>query len=289
MIRSSTIKHLRFPFSFFLMPVYLFALSISSEIQWGNAIISFFLIHFFLYPASNGYNSYFDRDTQSIGGIKYPPPVTRQLYFTALLLDLLAVVAGFWIHWQFALMLFIYGLVSKAYSHPSIRLKRLPVTGWLIIGLFQGYFTFLMVYTTINNIYFPEIYNNGSVHFAALLSSALLWGAYPMTQIYQHEEDNRRKDISLSLKLGLLGTFHFSAIFFSLAMAGFFIFYLENFSWVFGVIFLLSMTPVLIFFLTWYFSARKNLSQINYENTMRLNLISSLCLVLVFTLFTLLH
>ena len=224
MIEQSTIKHLRFLFSFFLMPVYLFALSISEHIDGLGFGLSFFLIHFLVYPASNGYNSYFDKDTESIGGLKNPPPVSKNLYNTSLLMDLLALVLAIFIHWQFAMMLLIYGMASKAYSHPSVRLKKLPVMGWLTIGVFQGYFTFIMSYMAINRILIPEVLNSSMVHFAAIMSSALLLGSYPMTQIYQHEEDRRRNDQTLSLKLGILGTFHFTAIFFTLAMGGFFYF-----------------------------------------------------------------
>ena len=44
-----------------------------------------------------------------------------------------------------------------------------------------------------------------SVQIPAILSSLLLFGSYPMTQIYQHEEDARRGDKTLSLKLGIQG------------------------------------------------------------------------------------
>ncbi|MFN7328134.1 MAG: ubiquinone biosynthesis protein UbiA, partial [Bacteroidota bacterium] len=91
MLRS-TLLHLRFPFSYFLLPVYLFALSQSPDFTADRLLWSFLLIHLFLYPASNGYNSYFDKDEQSIGGLKNPPPVNKTLYYAALLLDVVAIV-----------------------------------------------------------------------------------------------------------------------------------------------------------------------------------------------------
>src|SRR5436190_17353250 len=152
MFSSSSWLHLRIPFSYFLLPVYLFSLSISPNLNEPRLIWSFFIIHFLLYPASNGYNSYFDKDEKSIGGLKNPPPVKIGLYYLALLLDGSAIIIGYIkINLTFAAMLLIYGLVSKAYSHPSIRIKKHAVTGWIITGLFQGLFTFVMCYIGINN------------------------------------------------------------------------------------------------------------------------------------------
>ena len=285
MISSSTLKHLRFPFSFFLMPVYLFALSNAEEINVFQTLLSFALIHIFLYPASNGYNSYFDKDEDSIGGLKNPPPVKKDLYRASITLDVAAILLGFLIQYQFAIMLLIYGLVSKAYSHPSIRLKKFPITGWLVIGLFQGFFTFIMSWMAISDQWLPAGLSNEKILIAAGLSSLLLWGSYPMTQIYQHEEDSRRGDQTISLKLGLMGTFHFTAIFFTVAMAGFSFFYLEYYDWTQVLLFLSFLSPVLIFFLSWYLASLKDREKINFENTMRLNMISSVCLNIAFLLF----
>src|SRR5437868_5212554 len=143
MFSRSSWLHLRIPFSYFLLPVFLFSLAVSPNFTEASIFWVFFLVHFFLYPASNGYNSYFDKDEKSIGGLKSPPPVNKGLYYLSLLFDVIAVVLGFLkVSLLFGVMLFIYGLVSKAYSHPDIRLKKYAITGWIITGLFQGLFTF---------------------------------------------------------------------------------------------------------------------------------------------------
>src|SRR5882672_4273381 len=151
MFSRSTWLHLRIPFSYFLMPVYLFALGISPNLVESRLLWTFMILHLLLYPASNGYNSYFDKDEKSIGGLKNPPPVNKGLYYLALLFDALAIGLGWlMISFTFAVMLLIYGLVSKAYSHPAIRLKKYPIGGWLVAGIFQGFFTFIMCYVGIN-------------------------------------------------------------------------------------------------------------------------------------------
>src|SRR5579859_8155093 len=222
---SSTLLHLRIPFSYFLLPVYFFALGISPNFSVSSLTWSFILIHLMLYPASNGYNSYFDKDEKSIGGLKNPPPVNASLYYTSLLLDILAVLLAVWkISFFFAFMMLIYGLVSKAYSHPSIRLKKYPVAGWLTVGVFQGSFAFLMCYAGINNF---ELVNlmQPKVMIPAVLTTIMLLGNYPMTQVYQHEEDARHGDKTMSMLLGIRGTFIFVQLVFALATAGFILYF----------------------------------------------------------------
>uniref|UniRef100_UPI00404AF55C UbiA family prenyltransferase n=1 Tax=Fulvivirga sp. TaxID=1931237 RepID=UPI00404AF55C len=280
-MKKSTWQHLRIPFSFFLMPVFLFAASISPIEDLGRFVLVFFILHMLLYPASNGYNSYFDKDEGSIGGLKNPPKVAYQLYVVSLIFDGLALLFGLLISWQFMVMLFIYGAISKAYSHPSIRLKKMPYIGWFAAGFFQGYFTFLMAYMGIFDVDLAATLVS-NIQLPALLSSILLWGSYPMTQVYQHEEDSKRGDITISLKLGILGTFHFTAIMFTFAAIGFVIYYASYFSWTYALVFQISLLPMLVFFIAWYLKVRKDKNAADFERTMRLNMLSSLILNIFF-------
>lgn len=290
MITRSTLVHLRIPFSIFLLPVYLFSLSLSivNKPLFINVLLSFFIVHILLYPASNGFNSYFDKDENSIGGLKSPPKVDKSLYFTSLIFDLAGIVLGLAISWQFAVMLIIYGLISKAYSHPSIRLKKYPLLSWFIVGLFQGWFSFLMSWMGINNTGF-EVFSDSSILIPGILSSLMLWGSYPMTQIYQHEEDEKRGDITLSLKLGINGTFHFTMVAFSLAMGAFILFFYTHFSYLVAILFGILLTPVLIYFFSWYLNVLKDADKADFEHTMKLNILSSIMLSLFFLVFAVIN
>lgn len=284
MIKKSTWLHLRLPFSFYLMPVYLFALSVAEQIYILLAILVFVSIHFFLYPASNAFNSYFDKDEESIGGLEHPPAVSKELYHAANVFDLIALLLGLLVNWQFALMLLIYSLVSRAYSHPSIRLKRYPIISWLVAGFFQGFFTFAMVYIGISQLPLVSFFKI-EILLPAFLSSMLLWGSYPMTQVYQHREDARRGDRTLSLLLGVKGTFYFSAAVFMLANAGFLAFYSYYFSLQEAFLFQLFLLPMLGYFIHWLLRVKKNISLANFRHTMLLSTISATCLNLFFLLF----
>ncbi|MDN5201753.1 UbiA family prenyltransferase [Fulvivirgaceae bacterium BMA10] len=284
MISKSTLLHLRIPFSFFLLPVFLFALSVTPNLDPSRILIVFIALHLFLYPASNAYNSYFDKDEKSIGGLKNPPPVSKQLYWTSLAFDFIAIVLALFINISFAMMLLVYGLVSKAYSHPAIRLKKYPFASWFVAGFFQGCFTFLAAYMGLNDYGFFVILHEQTL-IPGLLSSLLLWGSYPMTQIYQHEEDAKRGDGTLSILLGIKGTFYFTAIMFTLASLGFFLYFQKYFATMYGSHFLFFLSPVVLYFGFWFLKVLKNRSKADYGHTMWLNTLSALLMNAFFIYF----
>src|SRR5215510_6073806 len=117
MLRRSTIQLLRFHFSLFLLPVYLFALSLLPAIDWKDAVIIFFVLHLLVYPSSNGYNSYMDRDQTPIGGLRDPLQPTRQLFYVTIIMDVVAIAISFFISIYFAAGILLYILASRAYSY----------------------------------------------------------------------------------------------------------------------------------------------------------------------------
>jgi UbiA prenyltransferase family. len=127
-------------------------------VLWKTVLV-FIILHLLLYPASNSYNSYYDRDTQSIGTLKHPPPVEKELLFVSLALDAAAVLLGLLISWLFATAVLFYGLASKAYSHNKIRIKKWPVVSLIGVGLTQGAVTFLMTYFGIQDIAVTDMLN----------------------------------------------------------------------------------------------------------------------------------
>lgn len=275
---KSSLLHLRIPFSYFLLPVFLFSLSLSPNFTETTLLWTFIIVHLFIYPASNGYNSYFDKDEKSIGGLKNPPPVSLLLYYLSLALDVTGVVLAYLkINLEFAVMLAVYGLVSKAYSHPAIRLKKYAITSWVITGIFQGMFTLIMCYIGVNAFSFDTIVKP-SLLWAGLLTTLMLWANYPMTQIYQHEEDSKRGDNTLSILLGIRGTFYFTGILFTLVAIGFLIYFNAFFNIRYGLSFLIAMLPVIAFFTYWFIRVVKDESRADYTHAMWLNFISATCL-----------
>jgi hypothetical protein len=283
LISRSTWLHLRVPFSFFLLPVFLFAWSISPDPQTWRVVMVFIILHFLLYPASNGYNSYFDKDEDSIGGLEKPPPVSKELLYVSLALDAVALLLGMLLGWWFVLGLFIYGGVSKAYSDGRIRLKKYPLISWLIAGFFQGAFTFIMTYQAVNHSSLQDALQPVVV-YAALLTTFILMGSYPMTQVYQHAEDARRGDLTLSRLLGIRGTFIFTAVVFMAAVGAYYLYFTSYFSAYYFRIYVLCLSPGLLFFLWWFYQVLQSESAVNFRRTMRLNFLTATGLNVFFVL-----
>lgn len=254
------------------MPVYWFALSQLVEINLIHAVTIFIILHVLIYPASNGYNSYMDRDTESIGGIEKPLQPTKQLFYTTIALDLLAIVSSFFISVYFGAGIIAYILASKAYSYRGIRLKRYPFLGYATVIFFQGAVTFWLVYhgcSADKSISIPVI--------PMIVSSLLIGGFYPLTQIYQHEADIKDNVKTISYTLGYKGTFVYCGIIYTLAflfLAYYFIYSLQTTAF---YIFSTCMSPVIIYFLMWAIKVWKNSANASYKNTMRMNIVASIC------------
>jgi 4-hydroxybenzoate polyprenyltransferase len=278
MITFSSIRHLRIPFSLFLMPVFFFALALSPNLDAGRLLLVFLALHLFLYPSSNGYNSYFDRDEESIGGLKHPPKVTPDLFWLSQVFLIIALILGAMISWAFASMLLVYALISMAYSHPLIRIKKYAWASWFIAGFFQGFFTFAMTYAGLSDLGWDVMFRP-HVMIPGLLTSMMLWGNYPLTQVYQHREDSKRGDHTLSIKLGIKGTFLFSTLFFALTGAMFIWYFLDRNQTPVIWVYLSAMAPILLFFLIWFrFVIHQPEKYASYSWAMGMNTISALAL-----------
>lgn len=269
---KSTILHLRIPFSFLLLPVFLFALSQADHINWHSTAIAFIILHLLLYPASNGYNSYQDRDETSIGGLKHPPKVTSGLFYVTLMMDITGVLCSLFISWQFAACALILVLVSRAYSYRKIRLKKFGIPGFFVVILFQGAFVYLTAATAISDVNPVSLFHLNQL-ICMGVAALFIGSSYPLSQVYQHEADKKDGVISLSYKLGYMGTFIFSAALFSMGT----VLLLCNFQLkkqsVPSVLFLLFMVPAIVRLLVWVFKVQRSTAAITYENTMSMTIL----------------
>jgi 1,4-dihydroxy-2-naphthoate octaprenyltransferase len=272
---SSTWQLLRLPFSFFLMPVYWFALSQTVDRDWGRALLIFVILHLLVYPASNGYNSYMDRDTTPIGGLEHPLQPTRQLFWVTLVMDLAALVLGCLIGATFVAGLAVYILASRAYSYRGIRLKKYPFIGWLTVISCQGALIFFLVYQGSHKA--GATVESLSVLPAMLAASLLLGGFYPLTQIYQHEADRQDGVRTLSMVLGYRGSFVFTGLMYGIAflvLAYYFLFTLQIKEF---YVLATCMLPVVVYFLLWAIRVWRDPAAADYAHAMRMNILASVC------------
>ena len=272
MLQRSTLQLLRFHFSFFLLPVFLFAISQLPAINWRIALLVFIILHLLVYPASNGYNSYMDKDQTPIGGLKNPLQPTEQLFRISLIMDVAAVIISLFISKVLALGILFYILASRAYSYRRIRLKQYPVTGFLTVFIFQGAVIFFIVY------YACSMNENISVPIIPCIVSSLLIGAlYPLTQIYQHEADKQDGVTTISYMLGKKGSFVFSGLLFFMATSLLYFYFIRKGEQQSFFQFILFTAPVVLFFCYWMIKVWHDDSSANFKNSLLMNIISMVC------------
>lgn len=285
MISRATLLHLRIPFSLFLLPIFCFAVAVSPPgYEWSRLALVFVILHLFIYPASNAYNSYMDRDEGPIGALEQPPPVTRELYWVSLVLDVLGVLLGLLLDSTFALLLVGYTLISRAYSWRGLRLKKYPWLSWAVVALFQGGYTVVTVEQGLAGWTWHDLFGGFWPGFGWALAAAtlLVGGSYPLTQVYQHAEDSARGDRTLSLVLGVRGTFLFCMGVLGLGGA-----VLLGYCYAYrglgaAVLVGAALVPVLVHFEWWRARVWRDPAEANYRHTMRQNLIAGLCLTAAF-------
>ncbi len=272
MIQKSTLQLLRFHFSFFLMPVFWFALSQTVEVNIIKSVLIFIILHLILYPASNGYNSYMDRDTGPIGGLAKPMAASKQLFWVTIFMDVSGLLLCLLVSKIFFAGALAFILASRAYSYRGIRLKKYPIIGYLTVVIFQGALIYFIVKEGAGNTVLHNI------PWLPMLASALLVGSfYPLTQIYQHRQDAADGVRSISALLGYRGTFIFTAIVFSLALLALAWYFGNQLELVNFFILQIFLLPSVVYFFWWMRKVFINPVAANYQNTMRMNIITSLC------------
>jgi 1,4-dihydroxy-2-naphthoate octaprenyltransferase len=272
------------------MPVFLFALSQSFFKPDLDALLTFVLLHLFVYPASNAYNSYNDIDLGSVGGMENPPPSNAKVLYISNILDFSVLLFLLVINTELFFLFLTYIIASRLYSYRRVRLKKYPYVGFLVIFIFQGAFTYYLS-SAGNGQYWGnscsaigwKTYSSFfEYHLYALLASSFQIGAiYPLTQIYQHESDLADGVTTLSYKLGYRGTFIFSAIMFGIATIFYYLHFKEININSFYLLLIVQL-PIIAFFVYWARKVWKDTREANYKNTMYMNVIAAAVLNLFF-------
>lgn len=220
-----------------------------------------------------------DRDTTPIGGLANPLSPTRELFVTTVIIDLMAIAISFLISVYFAAGVVLYILASRAYSYRGIRLKKYPIVGYLIVLIFQGALVFFISYHACSA--------DKSLHpppLAIAAAACLIGGYYPLTQVYQHREDEADGVKTISMLLGKRGTFIFCAIIFGLATFFMFLLYKQSaMLWAF-VVFALCMSPMVWFFVQWMRKVWTDGQQANFRNSLWMNVLAAVCTAICFSI-----
>jgi 1,4-dihydroxy-2-naphthoate octaprenyltransferase len=226
-----------------------------------------------------------DKDETPVGGLEEPLQPTRQLFYVSVVMDCLALVLSLFISIVFAVGILLYIMASRAYSFRGIRLKKFPILGFLTVFIFQGALVFFITYQGVN------LQQRWQVPVLPCLIASLLIGAlYPLTQIYQHEEDRKDGVVTISILLGKRGTFVLSMVLFLSATVLLYLLFRSKSQLSYLYVFLVIMLPVVLFFLYWMQRVWQSGQEASYKNSLKMNVLSTLCTSLFFiTLIVLSH
>ncbi len=159
-------------------------------------------------------NSAFDRDEGDVAYLKRPPAPPSGLALFGLALMAGGMLVALWLPRPFAYAYGICAILSVLYSVPPVRLKAIPGLDWIVNMAGFGLLTPYAGWTLTGR----EVTGPGGI---VLVSFALLFGSlYPLTQIYQLEEDRRRGDRTLASALGLDRSLLLAILMAALAFAG---------------------------------------------------------------------
>lgn len=197
--------HLRLHYQLFILSGgFLMGGFLSSDLELIPFLIQFINVHLFLFGGATAFNSYWDKDEGPIGGLRRPPKMSPWMRFASIALQcvglLLAVYEGLLFTVIYAMSMLLFWL----YSTPKARWKGNPHKSLVAIGLSTGFNSVLMGFVAAGNN-FLQIH----VLIAAIGVTLILLSLYPVSQIYQIEEDAERGDQTFAVRYGRKGVVRF--------------------------------------------------------------------------------
>jgi len=200
--------HLRLHFQLLLAPVFLWGWLLAGGGLSGAVVLAFVAFHFFLYSGATAFNSYYDRDVGPVGGLERPPSVVPALLPFSLAVQGVGAALAALVNLPVLLAYAIFVGLSFAYSHPRIRWKARTWTSLLVVGFGQGALAFSGAWAAtrgeISSAWSPD----GVL--GAIAAVLLILALYPLTQLYQIDEDAARGDHTVAVVWGPQRCFAFA-------------------------------------------------------------------------------
>jgi 1,4-dihydroxy-2-naphthoate octaprenyltransferase len=265
--------HLRLNYQFFILSG---AFLIGGLLSNGQNFFPFFLqflnVHIFLFGGVTAYNSYWDKDEGPIGGLKNPPKMEKWMLYASWSFQcigfVIAIASGFSFLCLYAISMIFFWL----YSSPKTRWKAHPFLSMAAIGISTGLAPVFMGFLSIggNKIFeYPILFSIG-ITFCLL-------SFYPLSQLYQVEEDTKRGDVTFAVQYGKAGVKKLFSLFFPLGIIFTFM-ALRSFYELAAYLFLLG--SLLIGLLSWRVMSTIAVNKSSYESVMRLKYVSGITLAL---------
>jgi 1,4-dihydroxy-2-naphthoate octaprenyltransferase len=198
---KNLLVHLRLPFQLTLAPFMLWGAAVSHARLSLRFALAFVILQICFYGGTTAFNSHYDRDEGPVGGLEAPPPAGPWLLKGSLALQGVGLALAALIDPRFFAVCLAYAALGFFYSHPSTRWKARPFASWAAVMLGQG-----VLGALAGVVASDEATVTGEAAWG-LAGAALLVGAlYPLTQLFQTEEDGARGDVTAAMALGRRGT-----------------------------------------------------------------------------------
>lgn len=200
------ILHLRLHYQFFILSGgYLLGGLLANQMNTGEYWLQFLNVHILLFGGATAFNSYWDKDTGPVGGLKHPPEMKPWMHKLSLLMLGVGWVWAYDTGLQFAAVYGISAVLFWLYSTPLARWKGHPHLSLLAIALSTG----------VNSVFLGLLAAGGAISGLDLLGAAgaglILLSLYPVSQVYQIGEDKARGDNTFAVLYGLNGVKNFFA------------------------------------------------------------------------------
>jgi hypothetical protein len=192
--------HLRLHFQLLLAPVFLWGWLVAGGGLSQAVLIGFIAFHAFLYSGATAFNSYYDKDVGPVGGLEHPPSVTRALLPFSLAVQGIGWLLAALVNLSFFALYATFLVLSIAYSHPRTRLKARTLTSLVVVGVGQGALAFLGAWSAVRG----EVASAWSLDGAlgGVTAVLLILALYPLSQLYQIDEDAARGDRTVAVVWG---------------------------------------------------------------------------------------
>jgi 1,4-dihydroxy-2-naphthoate octaprenyltransferase len=262
-----------FLLSLIYLPLFLFAISQTHDLNMLHTGLFFIILQALMHPSNqlqiaNANMELSDNKTD----------ITQQaknLITTSISMNSLAVVLSILI---FSLEVGVgvlgYLLLSKLHNNNPIRLRKYAIISLLLTMTMQGVLLFALTqYATGKLMLITNVF--------AIQACAFFVGfIYPLTQMHTQTDDLKRGDLTISIRLGLKGTFVLSLVMFLISIS-FMGLHFYNTKHVFHFyVFLFFLSPVAAYFFWWRKNTRLQPLVANYRFTRLFVVITTICMSL---------
>lgn len=208
------LMHLRLHYQLFILSgPYLLGGLYAPGIDWPLFVSQFFVVQILLFGGATAFNSFWDRDTGPVGGLRHPPPMAPWMRWGALGLQWAGLIFSVPMGWTYLGLYTVSLILFWLYSTPWARWKADPHLSLLAVGVSTGLNPFLLGHLAAGGAL------DGVLVLAGMGAGSMIVSMYPVSQVFQIEDDACRKDVTFAVAYGVGSVKRFFLVCYYLGLA----------------------------------------------------------------------